>query len=91
MITVDYAPKGKDKPIQAANNKKPVTRRRKMKTVKIVLTALVTGACFGSIPYVLEAGVDEPWLYSIPLLPVVVYLLIKICTDLERWYKNDEM
>ena len=41
MITVDYAPKGKDKPIQAANNKKPVTRRRKMKTVKIVLTAVV--------------------------------------------------
>lgn len=84
MITVYYAPKGKDKPIQAANNKKPVTRRRKMKTVKIVLTALVTGACFGSIPYVLETGAENHWLYS---TPPVARCGVSAYQDLHRFRK----
>lgn len=88
---MDCAPKSKDKPIQPGQRKKPINKRRKIKTLRIVLTALVTGACEGSIPYVLKVGANNPWYYAIPLSPVVVYLFIKICTDLERWYTNDDM
>ena len=88
---MDYAPRGKDKPKFVKSGDKPVIKRKKIRTARIVLTALVTGACEGCIPYVLKAGVDNHWLYLIPVFPVAIYLISKICEDLERWYKDDEL
>lgn len=88
---MDCASKPKDRAIQPSMNKKPPIKYRKIKTAKMVIAAVITGACWGCIPYVLRAGIDNPYLYLIPLAPVAVYLINKICVDLERWYKNDEM
>lgn len=88
---MDYASRPKDKPKQAVPNKKPAIKQRKIKTARTVITAVVTGACWGCTPYVLNAGVDNKWLYMIPITPVIVYLINKVCDDLERWYKNDEV
>ena len=49
------------------------------------------GVCVGFIPMAIVKGNEMPELYAIPLIPVVIYLIYKVVSDLKGWYENEEM
>lgn len=64
----------------AARTLKP----NKVRTVWLVFIAFTTGACEGMIPFVIQNGSDNHILYYIPFIPIIIYLINRVITDLER-------
>ena len=68
----------------AARTLKP----NKVKTAWFVFIAFATGFCEGTIPFVIQNGADNHILYYIPFIPIIIYLINRVITDLERWYNK---
>lgn len=71
--------------------KKKKLKSKKIKTAKVIMKFFAFGVCVGFIPMAIVKGNEMPELYAIPLIPVVIYLIYKVVSDLKGWYENEEM
>ncbi len=71
--------------------KKKKLKSKKIKTAKVIMKFFAFGVCVGFIPTAIVKGNEMPELYAIPLIPVVIYLIYKVVSDLKGWYENEEM
>lgn len=61
----------------------------KVKVACTIAKAVGTGVCVGFIPFAVIA--HKPILYGIPLIPVLIYLVMRVKQDLKGWYDNDSV
>lgn len=79
------------KAVANTHPKKKKLKSKKVKTAKIIMKFFAFGVCVGFIPTAIVKGNEMPELYAIPLIPVVIYLIYKVVSDLKGWYENEEM
>ena len=77
-------------------NSTPKTKRRRLKknkvrTAQVIIRAVGIGVCIGFIPYSIIKGAECHWLYIVPFIPVIIYLIVRIIKDLKGWYEDEEM
>ncbi len=77
----------------AANihSQKKNLKSKKVRTAKTIMKFFSFGVCMGFIPTAVSYGDELPGLYIIPFIPVVLYLINKVITDLKGWYENEEV
>lgn len=79
------------KAVANTHTKKKKLKSKKVKTAKVIMKFFAFGVCVGFIPTAIVKGNEMPELYAIPLIPVVIYLIYKVVSDLKGWYENEEM
>lgn len=79
------------KAVANTHTKKKKLKSKKVKIAKVIMKFFAFGVCVGFIPTAIVKGNEMPELYAIPLIPVVIYLIYKVVSDLKGWYENEEM
>ena len=74
--------------VKTRAKKAPGMKPEKRKQASTVLIAVMIGLCEGFLPCAYLLHSVSPWYYAIPLLPIVVYLIIRIVKDLKGWYEG---